>query len=487
MEDGLKLARSIIGADVAPRPEAPYFDRVDVMTGQVATRTEAASKDDARRACDVAAAAFPAWAAMGPNARRELLLKAADAMAARTAEFIDTMMAEIGATRGWAGFNVHLGVGNLREAAALTTQVRGETMPSDRAGCFSMSVRKPVGVVLGIAPWNGPLVLGVRAIAAPLACGNTVILKGSELSPGTHALIGEVFRDAGFPDGVVNVVLNAPADAPDVVGEMIAHPSVRRINFTGSTGTGRIIARMCADQLKPVVLELGGKAPLIVFDDADLDEAAAAAAFGAFMHSGQICMSTERLIVHESVADAFAKKFAAKVEGLRAGDPREGASPLGPLIAPKAANTVAELIEDAVTKGATLHGASTHDQGMMSARFLTGVTSDMRIYHEESFGPVTTMMTFTEEADAIRIANDTEFGLTSAVFTQNISRGLRVADQLDTGMCHINGPTIFDEAHVPFGGVKASGYGRFGGTAGIAEFTELRWITVDTGHVHYPI
>ncbi|WP_066553489.1 aldehyde dehydrogenase [Croceicoccus bisphenolivorans] len=460
---------------------------MDVMTGDVATRVEGADKNDARRACDVAAAAFPAWAALGPNARRLLLLKAADEMAARSEDFVATMMAEIGATRAWAGFNVHLAVGMLREAAALTTQVRGETMPSDRAGCFAMSVRKPVGVVLGIAPWNGPLILGTRAVAAPLACGNTVILKGSEVSPGTHAMIGEVFRDAGFPEGVVNVVLNAPADAAEVVAEMIAHPSVRRINFTGSTHTGRIIARLCAEQLKPVVLELGGKAPLIVFDDADLDEAAAAAAFGAFMNSGQICMSTERLIVHEAVAEAFAAKLQAKAQSLKAADPRSGAAPLGPLIDPKAAESVAALVADAVAKGAKLHGDNAHDRAIMSAGFVSGVTPEMRLYHEESFGPVTAMMTFTDEAEAVRIANDTEFGLTAAVFTQNISRGLRVADQLDTGMCHVNGPTVHDEAHMPFGGVKSSGYGRFGGAAGIAEFTELRWITVDTGHVHYPI
>lgn len=483
----MKLARSLIGAGSKPRADAPSFDRIDVLTGQVATRVQGAGAADAAVACDVAAAAFPAWAATGPNARRLLLLKAAEVLAARTDEFVAMMMAEIGATRAWAGFNVHLGVGMLREAAALTTQVRGETMPSDRSGCFAMSVRKPVGVVLGIAPWNGPLVLGVRAIAAPLACGNVVILKGSEVSPGTHAMIGEVFREAGFPDGVVNVVLNAPADAAEVVGTMIRHPAVRRINFTGSTETGRIIARICAEQLKPVVLELGGKAPLIVFDDADLDEAVAAAAFGAFMNSGQICMSTERLIVHEAVADDFIAKLTAKTATLAAGDPRQGAAPLGPLIDPKAVAAVAAMVEEATAKGATLHGASDHDGATMSARFLSGVTPDMRIYHEESFGPITTVISFEDEAEAVRIANDTEFGLTAAVFTRDISRGLRVADQLDTGMCHVNGPTIHDEAHMPFGGVKSSGYGRFGGAAGIAEFTELRWITVDTQHVHYPI
>lgn len=483
----MREARSIIGG----RPELdggrPSFERRDVMTGEVATRVVGATTADASDACDVAAAAFPAWAALGPSARRLLLLKAADALAARNDEFVATMMAEIGATKAWAAFNVHLGVSVLREAAALTTQVKGETMPSDRPGCFAMSVRKPVGVVLGIAPWNGPVVLGVRAIASPLACGNTVVLKGSEISPGTHVLIGEVFRDAGFPEGVVNVVLNAPQDAPEVVATMIRHPAVRRVNFTGSTDTGRIIARLCAEELKPVILELGGKAPLLVFEDADLDEAVAAAAFGAFMNSGQICMSTERLIVHHDVADAFIAKLAQKVEGLSAGDPRQGNTPLGPLIDPKAASFVSGLVEDAVSKGAVVHGESRQDGALLSAHFLSGVTPEMRIYHEESFGPVTSVMTFRADDEAVRIANDTEFGLTAAVFTQDIARGLRVAERLDSGMCHVNGPTVHDEAHMPFGGVKASGYGRFGGVAGISEFTELRWITIDTEHGHYPI
>jgi acyl-CoA reductase-like NAD-dependent aldehyde dehydrogenase len=268
---------------------------------------------------------------------------------------------------------------------------------------------------------------------------------------------------------------------------MIAHPAVRRVNFTGSTATGRIIAKLCAEHLKPVVLELGGKAPLLIFEDANLDEAAAAAAFGAFMNSGQICMSTERLIVHEKVADDFVARLARKAETLAAGDPRQGNSPLGPVIGENAAAAIADLIDDAIEKGATLHGEATRNTTLMPAGFLTGVTPEMRIYHEESFGPVTSVMTFTDESGAVRLANDTEFGLTAAVFTQDIARGLRVADAIDSGMCHINGPTIHDEAHMPFGGVKSSGYGRFGGSAGIAEFTELRWITVDTKHIHYPI
>ncbi|MDB5710106.1 MAG: aldehyde dehydrogenase, partial [Sphingomonas bacterium] len=273
------------------------FDRMNPVTGEVATTAMAMTVTDARTAADRAAAAFPAWSALGPNARRALLNKAADALEAKAPQFIDAMMSEIGATQGWAGFNLMLAAGIVREAAAMTTQVGGEVIPSDKPGCIAMALREPVGVILGIAPWNAPIILGVRAIAMPLACGNTVILKASEQCPRTHALIVEAFNEAGLPEGTVNLVTNAPSDAGEIVGALIDHPAVRRINFTGSTAVGRIIAVRAAQHLKPVLLELGGQAPLIVLDDADLDEAVKAAAFGAFMNSGQICMSTERIIV----------------------------------------------------------------------------------------------------------------------------------------------------------------------------------------------
>jgi acyl-CoA reductase-like NAD-dependent aldehyde dehydrogenase len=283
----------------------------------VASRAAAGRAEDAIAAAEAASRAFPGWAAQGPNARRRLLLAAADIMEARGEAFTAAMAAETGASAGWAHFNVHLAASMLREAAALTTMVRGETILSDRPGCHAMTVRRPAGVVLGIAPWNAPVILGVRAVAAPLACGNTVVLKASEQCPATHRLIGDVFRDAGFPEGVVNVVTNAPADAAEVVAALVRHRAVRRINFTGSTKVGRIIATLAAEQLKPVLLELGGKAPMIVLDDADLDAAVASAGFGAFMNSGQICMSTERIIVHEAVADAFIARFRTRVEALR--------------------------------------------------------------------------------------------------------------------------------------------------------------------------
>ena len=262
-----------------PASNGATFDRLNPVTGDITSRAAAAQIADAKRAADTAAAAFPAWSATGPNARRAILLKAADLLASKAPQFIELMAAETGATAGWAGFNVHLAAGMLREAAAMTTQISGEVIPSDKPGCIAMAVRQPAGVVLSMAPWNAPVILGVRAIALPLACGNTVVLKASEICPGTHRLIAECLRDAGLPPGVLNVITNAPEDAPALIEMLIGHPAVRRVNFTGSTRVGRIIAQVAAKYLKPALLELGGKAPMIVLDDADIDAAVAAAAW----------------------------------------------------------------------------------------------------------------------------------------------------------------------------------------------------------------
>ncbi len=469
------------------RPAVATFDRLNPVTGEVATRAAAATAADAAAAADAAETAFPAWSALGPNARRALLNKAADALEAKADAFVDAMMGEIGATEGWARFNLMLAAGMVREAAALTTQIGGEVIPSDKPGCIAMALREPVGVILGIAPWNAPIILGVRAIAVPLACGNTVVLKASEQCPCTHALIVEAFDEAGLPKGAVNLVTNAPADAGEVVGALIDHPAVRRINFTGSTAVGRIIAKRAAEHLKPVLLELGGKAPFIVLDDADLDEAVKAAAFGAFMNSGQICMSTERIIVVDAVADAFAAKFREKVGSMPVGDPREGKTPLGAVVDAKTVAHVKSLIDDAVAAGAETLVGGDADGVLMPAHVIDKVTPAMKLFRDESFGPVVGIIRAKDEADAIALANDTEYGLSAAVFTRDTARGLRVARQIKSGICHVNGPTVHDEAQMPFGGTKASGYGRFGGKAGIDSFTELRWVTIETLPGHYPI
>jgi acyl-CoA reductase-like NAD-dependent aldehyde dehydrogenase len=453
------------------------FTRANPITGEAASTAIAMTPAEAIAVVEAAAAAFPAWAQTGPNARRALLEKAAVALAGRADDFVAAMMAEVGATEGWARFNVMLAAGMIREAAAMTTQISGEVIPSDKPGCLAMAVREPAGVVLGIAPWNAPVILGVRAIATPLACGNTVVLKGSEICPRTHGIIVEAFAEAGLPDGVVGLVTNAPTDAGELVGALIDHPAVRRISFTGSTAVGKIIARRAAEHLKPVLLELGGKAPLIVLEDADLDEAVVAAAFGAFMNQGQICMSTERIILVETIAEPFVAKFLAKVATMKA----------GAMVDRNAVDHVEGLIRDAVSKGAVALAGGPSESVVMPATVVDRVTVAMKLYREESFGPVVALIRAKDEDDAIRLANDSEYGLAASVFTRDVARGLTVARRIKSGICHVNGPTVHDEAQMPFGGVGASGYGRFGGKAGIAEFTDLRWITVETQPGHYPI
>jgi acyl-CoA reductase-like NAD-dependent aldehyde dehydrogenase len=461
------------------------FVRNDPFTGKAATKAAAASVADANRAIDTAAAAFPAWSRTGPGERRAILNKAADIMASKTEEFIRLAMEETGATGPWIGFNVMLASNMLREAAAMTTQIAGEVIPADKPGTLSLAIRQPAGVCVGMAPWNAPVILGTRAIAMPLACGNSVVFKASENCPATHRLIGQVLVEAGLPAGVINVVTHDPKNAPEIVEALISHPAVKRVNFTGSTRVGRIIAEIAGRHLKPVLLELGGKAPLVVLDDADVDGAVNAAVFGAFMNQGQICMSTERLIVDQKVADEFVSKLAARAAKLPAGDPR-GHVVLGSLVSLDAALKMDALIDDATAKGAVVVAGGKRTGSVVEATIVDKVTPAMRLYQEESFGPVKPVIRVKDEDEAIRVANDTDYGLSGAVFSRDLRRALAVAGRIETGICHINGPTLNDEAQMPFGGVKGSGYGRFGGKAAIAEFTDLRWITIEDSQQHYP-
>jgi benzaldehyde dehydrogenase (NAD) len=478
--------RMLIGGEHCAAADGRTFERRNPLDDTVATRAPAATAADASAAADAAAKAFPAWAATGPAERRALLTKAAHALEARGEAFAQAMAAETGASALWAGFNVHLAADMLLEAASITTQINGDVIPSNVPGSLALAVRQPAGVVLGIAPWNAPVILGVRAVATPLACGNTVVLKGSELCPATHGLIIEALQAAGLPAGVVNFVTNAPADAGEVVEAIVAHPAVRRVNFTGSTRVGRLIAQTCAKYLKPAVLELGGKAPLVVLDDADLDAAVNAAIFGAFANSGQICMSTERIIVDDAVADAFVAKLAARANALPLGDPRKGPVVLGSVVDHSTVVRCNALIEDALAKGARLVCGGKAENTLMPATLLDHVTPQMLIYRDESFGPVKPIVRVSGVEAAVQCANDNAFGLSAAVFGRDIARAWQVAGRIESGICHVNGPTVHDEAQMPFGGVKDSGYGRFGGKAGIDAFTELRWITVQTTTRHYP-
>lgn len=480
-------ARLLIGGNAVAANDRATYDRHDPITDGIATRAAAASRQDALEAANSAAAAFPAWSATPAPRRAEILNAAADRLESRTDAFAAVMAEEIGAAEGWARFNCGLGADVLRHAASTVDRLTEIEGPVSRAGVRSLAVRQPAGVVLGIAPWNAPVVLGVRAIAMPLACANTVVLKASELCPKTHSMIVEILGEAGLPPGVANLVTNAPEAASEVVDALIAHAAVRRINFTGSTRIGRRVAETCARHLKPCLLELSGKAPLIILDDADVDEAVKAAAFGAFFNQGQICMSTERIVVDRTLADAFIDRFVAKTKTLVAGDPRQGHFPLGSMISRDAAVRVKGLIDDAVVKGAVLAAGGDVDGTIMQPTVLDHVNSTMRIYHEESFGPVAVVVRVDGEEEAVSVANDTEFGLSAAVFGRDTVRASAVARQLETGICHVNGATVYDEPAMPFGGMKASGYGRFGGEAGVHEFTELRWISVHEKAGDYPI
>ena len=461
--------------------------RNNPVTGAAVTTFVAAKAQDAIKAVESCAKAFPDWANTGPNQRRDILLRAAQFLEERADSFIESMIGETGASMPWVKFNVKLAAGMMREAASITTHVKGEIIPADKPGSYSFAFRRPVGVVLSIVPWNAPVILAVRAFGTALACGNTVVLKASENSPGTQFKLAQVMIDAGLPPGVMNFITHTRDDAAAVVEAMIAHPSVHRVNFTGSTATGRIVAAMGAKYLKPVLLELGGKAPLLVLDDADIDNAVRAAAFGAYMHQGQICMSTERIVLDHKIADQFSSKMKKKVKSLSAGDPMKSNASLGSLISKEAAMRVDGLIDDAVSKGAEALVRGGVEGAIMQPALLDKVTPKMKIYYEESFGPVTCMVRVNGVEEAIRVANDTEYGLKAAIFSRDVKKAMEIARRLEFGCCHINGPTVYDEAQMPLGGMKASGHGRFGGHAGINEFTEVHWVSVEDPAQHYPI
>jgi len=463
------------------------FERRNPLTDAVVTQGAAASVDDAIDAVESASKAFATWKNSGPSERRAVMLKAADILESRAGEFIETMMSEVGAAQLWAGFNVFLTTQLLREAAGLATQIQGETIPTDKPGTVSMTVRQAAGVVLSMAPWNGAGVLAARAIAYPIVCGNTVVFRASETSPRTHAIIAEIFHQAGLPAGVLNFLTSSPEDSDQVVEAIIAHPAVRRVNFTGSTPVGRIIAEKAARHLKPALLELGGKAPFVVLDDADIDGAVNAAVFGSFLFQGQICMSTERFVVDEKVADEFVSKFVARAKEIKSGDPLSDPETIvGPMVRAESGPRINALIDDAVAKGADVAVGGHADGAAMPATIIDHVRPDMTIYDQETFGPITTVVRVNGVEEAIQVANDTEYGLAASVFGGDAGRAFQVALQIDAGHVHVNGATVANDAQAPYGGMKASGYGRFDGRAVINEFTELKWITIEPSDQQYP-
>ena len=481
------MSNTLVGGERVGSADGATFDDLDPYTGDVVARVPAGGREDARRAIDAAADAFPAWAKTPPAVRQQIFLRAADILERRQDEVVSLLARETGASFGFGMFQMHFVPGLFRQAAGLAYAPIGEILPSDMPGAFAMGMRRPVGVVAAIAPWNAALILSARSIATPLALGNTVVLKPSEHSPVVGGLLwGEIFEEAGLPPGVLNVVTHARAQAAEIGDELCANPKVRRINFTGSTEVGRTLAEAAGRHLKRVVLELGGSNPLIVLGDADLDYAVDAAAFGAFLHQGQICMSARRIIVERPIADAFIDRLVAKTEGLKTGDPNEHDTIIGPLIDAAALDTVVRRVERAVSDGARVLAGGEAVGACYRATLLADVAPGSEFARVETFGPVATISIVDDADAAVRLANETSYGLSAGIITGDNDRGLALADGIEAGIVHVNDQPVHDEPQMPFGGVKDSGWGRFGGTAALHEFTELRWVTVQSGTRPFP-
>lgn len=455
------------------------FEDMNPYTGEVYASLPSSRREDAKRAIEAAQKAFPAWANTPPSARRKIFLKAADIMERRQDELVRAMMEEVGGTIGISMFQMFFVPGLYRMAAGAAYDVKGEIIPADHPNSFFMAIRQPAGVVSCFGPFNVPYILSSRAFALPVAYGNTAVLKPSEEASVTGGiLLAEIFEEAGLPPGVLNVITCSREDAVEVGDEMIANPAVRRISFTGSTEVGRIIAEKAGRHLKRAVLELGGKDPLIILGDADIDYAVDAATWGAFLHQGEICMSTERIIIEKNLAHEFTEKLKERALALPMGDPTNPATAIGPLINQRAVDLVHAHVQDAIAGGAELVTGGKYDNLVYHPTIVTDVKPDMRIFTDQTFGPVAPIVVVNDAEEALAVANNSKYGLSSGILTKDFTRALDIAMRLETGMVHIGDQTVNDEPQAPFGGVKGSGYGRFGGQAALDEFTELRWINV---------
>jgi acyl-CoA reductase-like NAD-dependent aldehyde dehydrogenase len=467
--------------------DSEIYDDFNPYSGEVFARVASGKRADAKRAVEAAVTAFPGWSHTLPSERQSLFLKAADILEKKRDEIVAVLAEETGCTFGFAMFQAGFTPGLLREAAAQAHQISGEIIPSDLPGAFYMAIRQPVGVVAGIGPWNAPLILSLRSICMPIAYGNTAVLKPStESAIAGGILIAEVFHQAGFPPGVLNAVTNGPGRSGEIGDEFIENPKVRRINLTGSSAVGRQLAEKAGRHLKRVALELGGQNPMIVLCDADIDYAVNAAVFGGFLHQGQICMSTRRIIIEKPVAATFIDKFVTKVSRLKVGNPKDPETIIGPLINKHQLEDVRKSVEAAVRDGARVLCGAKAEGLCFYPTVLTNVKPGTPFYHEETFGPVVSIIEVENEDRAVTVANDTPYGLSAAVITRDFAKGLAIAERIESGIVHINDQTVHDEPQVPFGGVKDSGWGRFGGRAGLEEFTELRWISMQRIPRQYP-
>ncbi len=482
-----KTYRQLIAGEWANAEGQRTFDTLNPYTGETFARVPASTAIDAQRAITAADQAFPAWAAMGARARQALFLKAADILERRADELVRLMAEETGAASPFARFQIQWATGLLRQAAGYPYLSGGEIVPSDTPGVFAMALRKPLGVVAGISPWNGSLALGFRTIVAPLACGNTVVLKPSEDAPVCAGLVmGEIMTEAGFPPGVLNVVTHAPGEVGPIADLLFESRQVRAYNFTGSSATGALLAARAGQHLKRIALELGGYNPMLVLKDADLDYAVDTAVFAAFFHQGQICMNTRKILVDRSLFDAFLQRFVVRAKAIKAGDPSDPKTRIGPLINDQAVANVKRGIAQAVAKGARVMAGGSCTGRCFEPTVLVDVPKDAPIHCEEVFGPVVLVEPFDSEEEAVAKANATHFGLSASIMTADVWRGIRLGGQIQAGMVNINGPTMGGEPQIPFGGVKDSGWARFGKWA-VDMFTDLNLVTVSQHKRQYPL
>ncbi|OKK02804.1 aldehyde dehydrogenase [Streptomyces sp. CB03234] len=425
-----------------------------------------------------------AWADTNPYTRRAVFERALRLIEEREAEITEAIIAELGGTRTKAGFELHLAKEFMREAVTLALRPEGRILPSPVDGKENRLYRVPVGVVGVISPFNFPFLLSIKSVAPALALGNAVVLKPHQNTPILGgSLVAKIFEDAGLPAGLLNVVITDIAEIGDA---LIEHPVPKVISFTGSDRVGKHVATVCAANFKRSILELGGNSALIVLDDADIDYAVDAAVFSRFVHQGQVCMAANRVLVDRSVEREFTEKFVAKVRTLKTGDPADPATHIGPLINSSQAEAVTTLVDQTVGAGATALVRGGAEGNVVAPTVLAGVPADSPVLGQEIFGPVVMLIPFDGEEEAVRIANDTPYGLSGAVHTGDVERGVRVAQRIHTGMIHINDGTVHDEPIVPFGGEKHSGVGRLNGESTVDAFTTYKWISIQHGRSRFP-
>lgn len=465
------------------------FADYNPYNGEVVAEVAAGGRPEAEAAVAAAAAAFPCWAAMPPGERQRLFLKVADVIERRTKDIIHTMAIETGASAIFSAFQVNWCANLMRQASNWCYLPVGDVLPSDTHGRFAMAVRKPLGVVAGFTPWNGAFSLALRTFALPMAFGNTVVIKPSELAPISAGLIqAEIFEEAGFPPGSFNVITHGPGDAGEIADVFFESPYVRSINFTGSANVGRMLGGRAGQALKRIVLELGGYNPMIILRDADITNAVNATAFGAFFHQGQICTNTRKVFIERAVHDEFVEKLVTKTLTIKAGDPRDPSNIIGPLINDQAVRLCEERVQDALDQGARLVTGGKAIGNIYAPTILVDVPPDaiVALGSEETFGPILVIEAVDSAEEAIAKAQASPYGLSAAIMTGDNARGLELAQQFDTGIIHVNGATMAGEPALPNGGVKDSGWGRSGHYS-IEDFTEIRLTTLTHGAGKYPL